>query len=67
VDIPDDLIGLIEAARLRRTSKQAVSALFDRGRLPVYVVGGRRLVSRRELLALTPGKPGRKPKQKGKH
>jgi excisionase family DNA binding protein len=57
--MPDDLISQAEAARLRGVSRHAITDLINRGRIPGYAIGGRRLVSRREVVAFKPEVGGR--------
>lgn len=59
----DDWVSQSEAARLRGTTRQAVSRLVDRGRLSVLDVGGRKLVRRSEVMSFDPLPAGRKPKE----
>jgi hypothetical protein len=59
VDI-DDLITLAEAARLRRTSRQAISRLVKRGRLETLQICGYAFVSKAAVLSFVQELPGRK-------
>ncbi|MHB1608544.1 MAG: helix-turn-helix domain-containing protein [Acidiferrobacter thiooxydans] len=54
-----DLISQSEAARLRGCSRQAVAKLVKQGRLQGFVVAGRVLVSRDEVLNYREKAPGR--------
>ena len=60
MNLPPDLISPLEAAEIRGVSKQAINYLMDNNRLPVYWLGGRRYLSRREVVALERLKPGPK-------
>lgn len=57
--MPNDLISQAEAARLRGVSREAITDLINRGRLVGYELGGRRLVSRREVETFKAEKGGR--------
>ncbi|WP_367344935.1 helix-turn-helix domain-containing protein [Stenotrophomonas bentonitica] len=59
---PDDWVSQSEAARLRGTTRQAISRLVERGRLSTLDIGGRRLVRRSEVLQFDPQPAGRKRK-----
>jgi excisionase family DNA binding protein len=59
---PDEWISQAEAARLRKVSRQAISLLVKKGRLPILTVGGRVFVRRKEVEEFTPDPPGRPPK-----
>jgi len=56
----DDLISQAEAARMRSTTRQAISKLVQQGRLTTYSVGGHPFVSREEVANFQPGTKGRK-------
>jgi excisionase family DNA binding protein len=58
-----DLIAQAEAARLRGCSRQAIAKLVAQGRLKTYMVAGRKLVSRAEVIAFEPLPVGRKPEE----
>jgi len=58
----DEWISQAEAARLRNVSRQAISLLVKKGRLPVLTIGGRVFVRRKEVEEFTPEPPGRPPK-----
>jgi len=58
VDI-SDLISQAEAARLRGITRQAVARLVQKGRLKIWTIGGRVMVSRAEIREFTPNNPGR--------
>ncbi len=58
----NDWISQSEAARLRKTTRQAIAKLVDRQRLSVLEVGGRKLVRRSEVEEFHPLPAGRKPK-----
>jgi len=59
---PDEWISQAEAARIRNVSRQAISLLVKKGRLPVLKIGGRVLVHRKEVEEFTPDPAGRPPK-----
>jgi hypothetical protein len=61
--VPADLISQTEAARIRGVSPQAITDLIDRGRLTVYEVAGKRLLSRGEVENYATGQPGPKPRR----
>jgi excisionase family DNA binding protein len=56
---PEEWISQAEAARLRKVSRQAISLLVKKGRLPVLKIGGRVFVHRKEVVDFTPDPPGR--------
>ena len=55
-----DLISQSEAARLRGCSRQAVAKLVKQGRLRSFIVAGRVLVSRSDVLNYQEKAPGRR-------
>lgn len=55
----NDLISQSEAARLRGVSRQAIFKLIQREKLKGYVVAGRTLVSKKEVLNFQEGQRGR--------
>ena len=59
---PDEWISQAEAARLRGVSRQAIAILVKKRRLPVLKIGGRLLVSRKEVEEFRPEPAGRPPK-----
>jgi len=59
---PSDWISQAEAARLRGVSRQAIALLVKKKRLKVLKIGGRLLVSRKDLEAFKPEPAGRPPK-----
>lgn len=59
---PNEWISQAEAARLRGVSRQAIALLVKKGRLPVFKIGGRLLVRRKEVEEFTPEPAGRPPK-----
>ena len=59
-----DLITQAEAARLRNCTRQAIAKLITQGRLQVFEVAGRKLVSRKQVQAFEPNPAGRKPAHK---
>ena len=61
-DEPDEWISQAEAARIRKVSRQAISLLAKKGRLPVLKIGGRVLVHRKEVEEFMPEPAGRPPK-----
>ena len=67
IDITD-LIPISEAARVRSVTHTAIRDLIQRGKLSAYEVGGRRLLSRKEVTAFEPQPVGRptKPKETAK-
>jgi excisionase family DNA binding protein len=52
----EDLISQAEAARLRGVSRQAIAQMVVTGRLTVYQVGGRPLLSKKEVLQYKDGR-----------
>jgi excisionase family DNA binding protein len=60
-DGADEWISQAEAARLRKVSRQAISLLVKKGRLPVLKIGGRVFVHRKEVEEFTPEPAGRPP------
>jgi excisionase family DNA binding protein len=54
-----DLISQAEAARLRGCSRQAIQLLVRNGRLQTFEIGGRLLVSKKEVLGYEIRPPGR--------
>jgi len=54
-----ELVSQQEAAKMRRVSFQAISDLMKRGRLTVILVGGKRLLLRKEVEAFEPSIGGR--------
>ena len=60
-----DLISQIEASKLRETSRAAISDLIKRDRLQIYKVGGKKFLSRREVLSFE-SQQGRQIEQAGK-
>jgi excisionase family DNA binding protein len=61
-----DLISQADAARLRGVSRAAISELVSRGRFKIYSIGGKRLLSRTEVLNFEPDPGGRPPNRNGK-
>jgi len=59
---PSDWISQAEAARLRGVSRQAIALLVKKKRLMVLKIGGRLLVSRKDVEAFKPEPAGRPPK-----
>jgi excisionase family DNA binding protein len=59
---PEEWMSQAEAARLRKVSRQAISLLVKKGRLPVLKIGGRVFVHRKEVEGFTPEPAGRPPK-----
>lgn len=57
---PEDWISQAEAARIRKTSRQAIARLIERNRLRTLKVAGRTLVNRGDVLAFTQRAPGRR-------
>jgi hypothetical protein len=55
----NDLISCAEAARIRGVSRQSMSRLAAKGRFRAVTIGGRDFVSRKEIEAYVPLKPGR--------
>jgi excisionase family DNA binding protein len=60
---PDDWITLAEAARLRNTSRQAISNLVKRGRLETIRIAGHIFVKKSSVLSFVESSPGRKAKR----
>lgn len=56
---PSDWVTQAEAARIRNVSRQAIARLVGAGRLRTLDIGGRAFVSRADLLAFVPARPGR--------
>jgi hypothetical protein len=52
----EDLISQAEAARLRGVSRQAIAQMVVTGRLTVYQVAGRPLLSKKEVLDYKDGR-----------
>ncbi len=61
-----DLITQAEAARLRGVSREAIYDLVARGRLNVVEIGGKKFVSRSEVMNFEERPVGRPPKHSGK-
>lgn len=61
----NDLITQSEAARARGVTRSAIAYLIAQGRLNTHERFGLRLVSRREVLAYEPQKPGPKAQTNG--
>lgn len=59
---PEEWMSQAEAARLRNVSRQAISLLVKKGRLPTLKIGGRVLVHRKEVEEFIPEQAGRPPK-----
>jgi hypothetical protein len=58
----EDLITQAEAARLRGVTRSAITYLITQGRLRTHERFGVRFLSRAEVLAYAPRKPGPTPK-----
>jgi hypothetical protein len=58
----EDLITQAEAARLRGVTRSAITYLITQGRLRTHERFGVRFLSRAEVLAYEPAKPGPRPK-----
>jgi excisionase family DNA binding protein len=56
---PPDLITQAEAARLRQCSRQAIAKLVRQGKLRTFLVAGRRLLSRDDVMRYEIKAPGR--------
>ncbi len=54
-----DMISMSEAAQIRAVSHSAIQDLIRRGRLSSFEVGGRRLLSRKEVESFQPKSVGR--------
>lgn len=54
-----DLITQAEAARLRRCSRQAIAKLVKQGKLRTFMVAGRKLLSKSEVMDYEVKPPGR--------
>jgi hypothetical protein len=65
IDI-DDWITLAEAARLRKTTRQAISNLVRRGRLETLRIADHVFVKKSSVLSFVEGPPGRKSGRKEK-
>jgi hypothetical protein len=61
-----DLISQAEAARLRGVSRSSMNELVQKGRFKIYVVAGRPLLSKTEVLNFEPDPGGRPPNGNGK-
>jgi excisionase family DNA binding protein len=59
---PEDWVSQAEAARIRGVTRQAIGRLIKKGRLQVWLVGGRSLVRRGEVETYSPKIAGRRPK-----
>ncbi|MGH7594104.1 MAG: helix-turn-helix domain-containing protein [Gemmatimonadales bacterium] len=53
------MISQSDAARLRGVSRQAIGRLIKRGKLQVISIGGRRFLSRQDVVHFEPARPGR--------
>ena len=62
----NDLISQKEAAEIRGCSTQTINSLVKRGKLKTYVIGGKKLVSKKEVQNYTPSKGGRPRKNPAK-
>jgi hypothetical protein len=66
----DDLVTQAEAARLRGVTRSAITYLITQGRLRTHERYGVRFLSRAEVIAYEPAKPGPKtaqaPKRRGR-
>jgi hypothetical protein len=60
----DDWITFADAARIRNTTRQAISKLAKRGRLETLKIGGIVLVNRNSVLSFVEDVRGRKPIRK---
>jgi excisionase family DNA binding protein len=60
-----DLISQAEAARVRHCSRQAIAKLVKQGKLKTYMVAGRRLLSKSEVMQYEV-KPSGRPKSNDK-
>jgi len=58
----DEWISQSEAARIRGVTRQAIARLVKRGRVGILEIGGRVLVSRRDIETFTSKQPGRRSK-----
>lgn len=63
IDI-DDWITLADAARMRNTTRQAISKLVKRSRLETLMIAGHILVNKTGVLSFVEETPGRKPRKK---
>lgn len=63
LDETEEWISQAEAARLRKVSRQAISMLVKKGRLPVLKIGGRVFVHRKEVQEFIPEPGGRPPNE----
>lgn len=61
---PEDWITLAEAARLRNTSRQAISNLVKRKRLETLKIGGHIFVNKSAVRSFLEAPPGRKAKKR---
>jgi excisionase family DNA binding protein len=59
-----DMISISDAAQIRGVSHGAIQDLIKRGRLSSFEIGGRRLLSRKEVESFQPKSIGRPPKAK---
>ena len=60
-----DLISQADAARLRGVDRSTIHALVEKGRFTVTEIGGKKFLSRREVMSFVPDVGGR-PSAKGK-
>ena len=60
----DDWITLSEAARIRNTTRQAISKLAQRGRLETIRIAGHIFVNKSSVIFFVEETPGRKPKKR---
>ncbi len=58
---PEDWVSQAEAARMRKTSRQAIARLIARGRLKTVTIAGRTLVNRADVLTFSQRTPGPRP------
>jgi excisionase family DNA binding protein len=61
-----DLISQAEAARLRGVSRSSIHELVQKGRFKIYMIGGKPLLSKTEVLNFEPDVGGRPSKVNGK-
>jgi excisionase family DNA binding protein len=62
----NDMISISEAARIRNVSHGAIQDLIKREKLNSFTVGGRRLLSRKEVENFKPEPVGRPAKEAAK-
>ena len=60
----EDMITQAEAARIRGVTHEAIRSLVKRGRLKIFMIGGKIFLSKREVERFKPSVGGRPRKKK---